>query len=294
LLEKKAALLMSPASYAPPRSRVCNLEGISVKGCFLGALVLAGAFLLAAVNESSVAENSLANDAAAPMRFELRTEGPAEQCSRQCRTWFSATGSITDGTVHEFELFAKKFDLRGATLVVNSEGGSVLAALAIGRIIRSLGMTTSVGTASLLPSVLGDAERATLSPYADCESMCPFMLLGGIRRHVPAEARVMVHQIWLGGKRKGALAASYSAEELTLVQRDVGTLASYTIEMGGDIKLIETALRIPPWEPLYKLSAEELRDMRITNANQLFEADTPIAVGSVASSKGTSAQASRN
>ena len=64
--------------------------------------------------------------------------------------------------------------------------------------------------------------------------------------------------------------------------------------MGGDIKLIETALRIPPWEPLYKLSAEELRDMRITNANQLFEADTPIAVGSVASSKGTSAQASRN
>jgi len=172
------------------------------------------------------------------MRFDLRTEGPAEQCSRQCRTWISAKGSITDGTVHEFELFAKKFDLRGATLVVNSEGGSVLAALAIGRIIRSLGMTTSVGTASLLPSVLGDAERATLSPYADCESMCPFMLLGGIRRHVPAEARVMVHQIWLGGKRKGALAASYSAEELTLVQRDVGTLASYTIEIGGGIKLI--------------------------------------------------------
>src|SRR3979490_1551099 len=123
-----------------------------------------GAFMLAPVNESSVAKNSLATDASAPMRFELITEGPAEQCSRQCRTWFSATGSITDGTVHEFELFAKKFDLRGATLVVNSQGGWVLAAVAIGRIIRSLGMTTSVGTASLLPSVLGDAERATLSP----------------------------------------------------------------------------------------------------------------------------------
>ena len=149
--------------------------------------MLTGAFFLAPVNESSVANNSLANDTSTPMRFEVRTEGPAEQCSRQCRTWISATGSITDGTVHEFELFAKKLDLRGATLVVNSEGGSVLAAQAIGRIIRSLGMTTSVGTTSLLPSVLGDAQRAKLSPHADCESMCPFMLLGGIRRHVPAQ-----------------------------------------------------------------------------------------------------------
>ena len=270
-----------------------------MKGCFLGVLVLMGAFILAPVNESSVAKNSLANDASAPMRFELLSEGPAEQCGRQCRTWISATGSITDGTVHEFELFANKFDLRGATLVVNSEGGSVLAAQAIGRIIRSLGMTTSVGTTTLLPSILGDAQRATLSPHADCESMCPFMLLGGVRRHVPVEAQVMVHQIWLGGKRKGALAASYTAEELTLVQHDIGTLASYTIEMGGDIKLIETALRIPPWEPLYKLSADELRDMRITNVNQLFEADTPIALGTVPASKGplsnrTAAQAPRD
>jgi len=229
------------------------------------------------------------------MRFELLTEGPAEQCSRQCRTWVSAMGSITDGTVREFEQFASKFDVRGATLVVNSEGGSVLAAMAIGRIIRSLGMTTSVGATTLLPSVVGDAQRATLSPHADCESMCPFMLLGGVRRHVPAEAQVMVHQIWLGGKRKEALAASYSAEELTLVQRDIGTLARYTIEMGGDVKLIETALRIPPWEPLYKLSADELRDMRITNVNQLFEVDSPIAMGSASSPKVTSAaQASRN
>jgi hypothetical protein len=253
-----------------------------------------GIFVLAPVNEGSVAKNSLANDASAPMRFELLTEGPAEQCSSQCRTWVSATGSITDGTVREFDQFSKKFDLRGATLVVNSEGGSVLAALAIGRAIRSLGMTTSVGTTTLLPSVLGGAQRGTLSPYADCESMCPFMLLGGIRRHVPAEARVLVHQIWLGGKRKEALAASYSAEELTLVQRDIGTLASYTIEMGGDIKLIETALRVPPWEPLYRLSADEVRDMRISNVNQLFESNSPIAVGSVASSKEASAQALRN
>jgi hypothetical protein len=265
-----------------------------VKGCFVAALVVAIALLLALVNGSSVAKNSLANDASAPMRFEVRTEGPADQCGRQCRTWISATGSITDSTVSEFELFAKKFDLRGATLVVNSEGGSVLGALALGRIIRSLGMTTSVGATTVLPAVVGDVERATLSPHGDCESMCPFMLLGGIRRYVPAEAQVMVHQIWLGGKRKGALAASYSAEELTLVQRDIGSLARYTIEMGGEIQLIETSLKVPPWEPLYKLSAQELRDMRVTTVNQLFEAAPPTAMGAVASTNGTAAQASRD
>jgi hypothetical protein len=35
--------------------------------------------------------------------------------------------------------------------------------------------------------------------------------------------------------------------------------------------LLETALRIPPWEPLYRLSADELRRMKLTTADTLFE-----------------------
>ena len=72
-----------------------------------------------------------------------------------------------------------------------------------------------------------------LSPNADCESMCAFVLLGGVRRSVPADARVMVHQIWLGDRREDPTAASYSAEDLVLVQRDIGRLAQYTAEMGA-------------------------------------------------------------
>ena len=40
----------------------------------------------------------------------------------------------------------------------------------------------------------------------------------------------MVHQIWLGKKRKQALESTYSAEELNVVQRDIGRLAQYTID----------------------------------------------------------------
>ena len=48
-----------------------------------------------------------------------------------------------------------------------------------------------------------------------------------------------------------------------MVQRDIGRLAQYTIEMGGGVELLETALRIPPWEPLYRLSADELLRMKL-------------------------------
>ena len=67
--------------------------------------------------------------------------------------------------------------------------------------------------------------------------------LPGARRYVPPEAHVLVHQIWLGKKRKQALESNYSAEELNIVQRDIGRLAQYTMEMGGSGELLETALR---------------------------------------------------
>jgi hypothetical protein len=101
--------------------------------------------------------------------------------------------------------------------------------------------------------------------------MCAFLLLAGARRYVPPEAHVLVHQIWLGKKRKQALESNYSAEELNIVQRDIGRLVQYTMEMGGSGELLETALRIPPWEPLYRLSADELRRMKLTTAEALFE-----------------------
>src|SRR5262249_25367575 len=112
---------------------------------------------------------------------------------------------------------------------------------------------------------------------ASCESMCAFILLAGTRRHVPVEARVLVHQIWLGAKSKRARDTSYTPDELQLVQRDVGKLVRYTAEMGGSMEVIENALRVPPWEPMYRLNADELRRMKITTVDQLFTPDAPSA-----------------
>jgi hypothetical protein len=206
------------------------------------------------------------------MRFERHTEEPAERCGKMCRTWISAAGVITPETARDFEQFAEDNNVQGATLVLHSPGGSVIAALALGRAIRRFEMTTTIGKTIVLAPDDGE-PRAKISPNATCESMCAFLLLGGVRRYVPPEARVLVHMIWLGDKSDRALEASYTAEELSLVQQDIGSLARYTVEMGVSIELLEMALRVPPWKPMYALAAEELRRTHLTTLDS--EEDIP-------------------
>src|SRR5262245_34229012 len=233
-----------------------------------------GAFALACgiVQASSAPPVPVDESSSAPMRFEWRREGPAGSCGANCRVWISAVGYITADTPRDFEAFAKDPNARGAVLVLDSDGGSVLGTLALGRAIRALDMITTIGKTTPLPPANGD-RRATLAPNGNCESMCAFLLLAGSHRYVPPQARVLVHQIWLGKKRRQALESSYSAEELNVVQRDIGRLAQYTIEMGGGVELLETALRIPPWEPLYRLSTDELQRMKLSTIDELYKAD---------------------
>ena len=227
-----------------------------------GAVALGCLFVSFAI---PVAEGDPSRSAA--MQFVLRQDGPAA-CAPKCKVWVSATGMIRAETARDFEAFAAKTNIRGATIAFNSEGGSVHGAIALGRAIRKLDMTTTVGrTIDGAGGGEAAARNASLSPRADCESMCAFVLLSGARRVVPSEARVRVHQIWLGDRRDDAAAATYSAEDLVLVQRDIGKLAQYTIEMGGTVELLEVSLRIPPWEPMRSLTREELRRMNLDNAD---------------------------
>ncbi|MEP7031375.1 MAG: hypothetical protein ABI830_10620 [Pseudolabrys sp.] len=216
-------------------------------------------------------QHSRASDRTLPMRFDLRLQGPAEACGANCLPLISASGAITADTPRDFKLFAQGRDLFNTTLVLDSDGGSVLGAIALGRELRRLAIATTVGRVTDIQSrnqsLNQSLPRAQLSPRADCESMCAFVLLGGVHRSVPAEARVMVHQIWLGDRREDPTAANYSAEDLVLVQRDIGRLAQYTADMGGGIDLLDLALRIPPWEPMHAMTRDELRRTKLANAD---------------------------
>jgi hypothetical protein len=117
----------------------------------------------------------------------------------------------------------------------------------------------------------GQADRAMVKPEAYCESMCVFLLLSGKTRYVPDTARVRVHQIWMGDRAEDAKAASYSAQDLMIVERDIGRLAKYTFDMGGAGDLLSLALNVPPWEDLHELSAAELRLTNLITTDALAE-----------------------
>ena len=230
--------------------------------------------LLASAVPAAAQTGAPASNDPPPMRFELVREGPAELCGTSCREWISASGAITTDTTKEFEDFARKRDLRGAIVVLESGGGAV-SGMALGRSFRRLGLKVVVGKTVKLPPSADGQQRATFSPRATCASMCTFILLGGVERHVPPEARLLVHQIWPGNRREDATAASYSAQDLVRIQRDLGQIAKYSVEMGGDIELFEIAMRIPPWERLRTLTAEEVTRLRMSTGPNPFGAVPP-------------------
>ena len=178
-------------------------------------------------------------------------------CQPNCRGWVSAVGIITADSPKDFDDFARGRQLSGATIVLDSSGGSVNDAITLGRRFRSLGALTTVGTTVVSPTAQGD--RASVLPDAYCESMCVFLLLSGNTRYVPPAAHVRVHQIWMGDRADDAKAASYTAQDLMIVERDIGRLAKYTFDMGGAGELLSLALSVPPWEDLHELSPAELR-----------------------------------
>jgi hypothetical protein len=196
-------------------------------------------------------------------------------CQPNCRGWVSAVGIVTADSPGDFDEFARGRQLGGATIVLDSSGGSVNDSIALGRRWRNLGALTTVGISVKTNTAQG--ASASIAPAAYCESMCVFLLLSGKTRYVPETAHVRVHQIWIGDRADDAKAATYSANDLTIVERDIGRLAKYTFDMGGAGDLLSLALNVPPWEDLHELSREELRLTNLVTTDMVAQPGSPNA-----------------
>jgi hypothetical protein len=196
-------------------------------------------------------------------------------CQPNCRGWVSAIGIVTADSPGDFDEFARGRQLGGATIVLDSSGGSVNDAVALGRRWRNLGALTTVGTSVQTNTAQG--APASIAPVAYCESMCVFLLLSGKTRYVPEAAHVRVHQIWIGDRADDAKASTYSAHDLMIVERDIGRLAKYTFDMGGAGDLLSLSLNVPPWEDLHELSREELRLTNLVTTDMVAQLGSPNA-----------------
>jgi hypothetical protein len=229
-------------------ARSLKIRGWALLGATALCLALPGA--VTTLGNSAHAGGTL-EERKQPMHFKWNA------CQPDCRGWVSAVGIVTSDSPREFEEFARGRQLAGATIVLDSSGGSVNDSITLGRKFRSLGALTTVGATMRTQTPSG--ERASVGPEAYCESMCVFLLLSGKTRYVPPVAHVRVHQIWMGDRADDAKAANYTAQDLMIVQRDIGRLTKYTFDMGGTGDLLSLALSVPPWEDLHELSRAELR-----------------------------------
>jgi len=241
-------------------SRWLDSRGLALLGAAALCLVLPA---IVATPGSSAHAGGAREERKLPMRFNWVA------CGLDCRGWVSAVGIVTTDSPQDFEEFTRGRDLKGATIVLDSSGGSVNDSIALGRRFRELGLLTTVGTT--ISNRSGRGDRASVAPEAYCESMCVFLLLSGKTRYVPDAAHVRVHQIWMGDRADDAKAASYTAQDLMIVERDIGRLAKYTFDMGGAGDLLSLALNVPPWEDLHELSRNELRLTHLVTTDAVAE-----------------------
>jgi len=140
------------------------------------------------------------------MRFVV-VRSSAQGCEPNCPEWISAEGTIEAGTPALFKRMLKTLGRRQLPIVVNSPGGNVDAALQLGRMIRKANLDIGVGATifygcepQMKDCRANDGKGADYFglAYAEgamCNSACPLMFAGGIRRVVGEWAYLGVHQI---------------------------------------------------------------------------------------------------
>lgn len=143
-------------------------------------------------------------------------------------------GGIHDGDAPRLIALMTAADPAPETLILQSPGGSVADALALGRHMRAKGIATQM--------LAGEY----------CFSACPYLLAAGIRRNIDTDAYVGVHQHYFG--ENTFLPAAFAVED---IQRGQGEVMTYLHDMGIDPLVMQHALSTPPDE-IYVLLPEEL------------------------------------
>lgn len=165
---------------------------------------------------------------AKPMTFELVGGGR-----------LIATGTITPGISGAF---ADEIGKRGdyiKTVVLNSPGGSVADALAMGRLIRDRNFTTEIEAGKY------------------CASSCPLVLAGGVERRVGDKAIVGVHQVAAINSAGGL-----PRDEMNVAQNISARCQRYLADMGVNLQVWVHAMETPH-DKLFVFKPDELKSLNL-------------------------------
>jgi hypothetical protein len=224
----------------------------------------------------------------APMEVYLvRSAQPG--CEPQCAEWIAAQGKIESGSLERFRKVLGELAGRKLPVLIDSSGGKVRDALAIGRLLRRRGLDVAVTGTVFAPCAPTDTAcrkaktggALTGLPQArlsKCASSCTFILAGGTRRLVGEETFVGVHRIRsfyvhtrilrtyrMTSSRKRLVAERRVARrvvETRTTQRTYDQIGRYFAEMGIGEPILPLILATPS-DSLHWLTREELRLSRL-------------------------------
>ena len=94
--------------------------------------------------------------------------------------WVAAQGEITEDTPAVFSAYIRDFG-NPHLIVLNSDGGNLLAGIELGRMIRAAGANTAIGETR---SLSGDLSHLEETIPGVCASACAFAFIGGVERWV--------------------------------------------------------------------------------------------------------------
>ena len=208
-------------------------------------------------------------------------------CEPDCPAWISAEGRIVGATVSQFKRVFKEMGDKRLPVIIQSPGGDVQAALAIGRLICSKKLDVAVGRTAFLRCLPGQKNcqapkggyrGMAYSTYAVCASACPLVLAAGGERLVGTLAAAAVHQVktvyartvvtyevkyQIVNGRKVILSKTpvarktSSSETVKLPKQQELALSRYLREMGIDQSLI-AIMTTTPYRTVHRLSSAEL------------------------------------
>ena len=168
-----------------------------------------------------------------PIQFELRGGGR-----------LYATGTITPGSARAFTEEVERHGEYVKAVVLNSPGGSVADALAMGRLIRTRKFATEIEAGKY------------------CASSCPLMFAGGIERRAGERAIIGVHQI--AAIPTGATPAR-AADDMSLAQNISARCQRYLADMGIDLKVWVHAMETPH-DQLFTFKPDELKSLNLVTS----------------------------
>jgi len=240
----------------------------------LRTLIIAALLLFSAPAIAAPTARPSPADAPAPPVMFYVVRGAPDSCGLGCDRWIAVEGQIDRDAAGRFKKFIKQLKDRKLPLYFSSPGGNLEQAIFIGNMLRELSATARVartivkdcGFEAQTSDVCLKLKRSGRELAADlstrnaqCNSACPYLMLGAVTREVAPDAVLGVHSPrvvlrYSGGQPTREMLAAATQRG---VERADRLLSNYVVRMGIEGELLDVARAIK-FEDMHVLTRDEM------------------------------------